>query len=133
MTTQMETKKTDSADMHAWLKDRVKKEQITKYMEGRNDFIDEDLIMRSLEKTKDPDPSWIREILQKSLSITMLEPHETAALINVADPELLAEMRESAYTIKKKVYERDVVILILGFELLLAAICILLYFFVPSY
>jgi UDP-N-acetylglucosamine--dolichyl-phosphate N-acetylglucosaminephosphotransferase len=35
--------------------------------------------------------------------------------------------------LKKKVYEKDVVLLILGFELLLAVSCILLYLFVPQY
>lgn len=35
--------------------------------------------------------------------------------------------------LKKKVYEKDVVLCILAFELLLAILCIVLYFFVPVY
>jgi len=34
---------------------------------------------------------------------------------------------------KKKVYEKDVVLFIFGFELILAVLCILLYIFVPQY
>lgn len=36
-------------------------------------------------------------------------------------------------TYKKKVYEKDVVLFILGFELILAVLCIILYLFVPIY
>lgn len=58
---------------------------------------------------RDPDPKWIREIIQKSLEIERLEPEETAALLNVKDEELLNEMKEAALEVKKKVYDNRVV------------------------
>ncbi|MBN1493084.1 MAG: [FeFe] hydrogenase H-cluster radical SAM maturase HydG [Candidatus Omnitrophica bacterium] len=95
--------------MDLWIKQRIKQEQIEKYMQNDRDFIDEDLIFKALKKNVKPDPVRIRDILQKSLTITMLDPDETAALINVTDPELLSEMRDVAYTIKKKVYDNRIV------------------------
>jgi 2-iminoacetate synthase len=98
-----------SKSMKLWLKERIKRDQVTKYMDGGHDFIDEAAIFKALEENKNPDRKRIRDIMQKSLTITMLEPAETAALINVTDPEVLAEMREVAYTIKKKVYDNRIV------------------------
>ncbi|MFC1808929.1 [FeFe] hydrogenase H-cluster radical SAM maturase HydG [Candidatus Omnitrophota bacterium] len=100
---------TELANIDVWLKERIKEPQIAKYMHGGDDFINEEAIFKALENNINPDPARIREILQKSLSITMLEPDETAALLNVTDPELLQEMREVAYTIKKKVYDNRIV------------------------
>ena len=39
-----------------------------------------------LTRQSNPDPKFIRDILQKSLSIKTLTPDETAALLQVKDP-----------------------------------------------
>lgn len=51
----------------------------------------------------------MRDILKKSLDIHLLSPEETAVLLNVKDPELLEEMRETALAVKKKVYDNRIV------------------------
>ena len=52
------------------------------------------------------DPQRVREILAKSLAIETLTPDETACLLHVEDPALLAEMRQAAAAVKTKVTMR---------------------------
>ncbi len=92
-----------------WIKNVIKEDEITRYMENGKDFIDDEEIWNNLEKNKDPEPQKIREILQKSLTIETLEPDETAALLNVKDEELWEEIYEVARKIKKKVYDNRIV------------------------
>ena len=73
------------------------------------DFIDEERIASLLEGTVDPDPQKIRDILAKSRSKERLEPEETAALLQVEDPELLAEMYQTAGEVKNAVYGNRIV------------------------
>lgn len=56
--------------MYVFVKERV---------ESRS-FIPEEKIFELLEKTKNPDPARVREIIQKSLDKNRLEPEETATL-----------------------------------------------------
>jgi len=92
-----------------WIKDRIKPEQIEKYMDHGRCFIDAAAIERALAANTQPDPVRVREILQKSLAIETLTPDETACLIHVQDPELLAEMRQVAAQVKTKVYDNRIV------------------------
>lgn len=92
-----------------WMAERIKPEEITKYMEGEYDFIPEAEIFQKLESNKKTDKARIREIIAKALEIKSLEPDETAALIHVEDPELLEEMKIAALKIKKKVYDNRIV------------------------
>lgn len=73
-------------------------------------FIPEGKIFELLEKTKNPDPKRVREILQKSLEKNRLDPEETATLLNVEDEELLAEMFEAARKLKEEVYGNRIVL-----------------------
>jgi len=73
-------------------------------------FIPEGRIFELLEKTKNPDPKRVREILQKSLEKNRLDPEETATLLNVEDEELLAEMFEAARKLKEEVYGNRIVL-----------------------
>ncbi len=99
-----------STSVKDWIADRIKEDQITRYLrEDGSDFIDEDRIMKELAGQKNPDPSYVREIIQKSLSIKTLSGEETAALLNVEDPQLISEMEEAAGKIKKKVYDNRIV------------------------
>lgn len=87
----------------------VKEEEYLKYMDNGKDFIDDEKILREIEKNKDPDPARIREIMAKSMDIQTLSPDETAALLNVESPSLWEEIYETAAAIKRKVYDNRVV------------------------
>ncbi|WP_353684473.1 [FeFe] hydrogenase H-cluster radical SAM maturase HydG [Thermodesulfovibrio sp. 3907-1M] len=93
----------------AWMDMVIKEDEVTRYMENGRDFINDEEIWEKLSKNQDPEPSRIREILKKSLSIQTLEPDETAALLNVKEPELWQEIFDTAAKIKKKVYDNRVV------------------------
>jgi 2-iminoacetate synthase len=86
-------------------------EQIEKYLPGGKHFIDEKLISSSLTAAAATanDPVRVREIIAKSKAIETLLPEETAVLIHVTDPELLAEMEHAALAIKKAVYDNRIV------------------------
>lgn len=92
-----------------WAAAVIKQDEIDKYLVGGKDFIDEGKIYEELEKQKNPDKQQVRDILQKSLDIKILTPTETALLLNVEDPELLQEMRETALQVKRKVYDNRIV------------------------
>ncbi|MBN1360871.1 MAG: [FeFe] hydrogenase H-cluster radical SAM maturase HydG [Sedimentisphaerales bacterium] len=98
-----------ASDCRAWVKDRIKPEQIEKYLDNGKCFIDPDAIERALTTNTNPEPQRVREILTKSLSVETLSPDETACLIHVQDPELLAEMRQTAAQVKTKVYDNRIV------------------------
>jgi len=83
--------------------------EIEKYKVNGKDFIDDEKLERLAAETSGKDPARIRAILQKSLSVETLAPEETAALLNVTDPELLQEMFDAAVKVKKKVYDNRVV------------------------
>jgi 2-iminoacetate synthase len=74
-----------------------------------NDFINDEEIFVLLEKGKNPDPAEIRNIIDKSLSKTRLEPIETAKLLQVEDPELLEEIFEAARKLKQEIYGNRIV------------------------
>ncbi len=98
-----------AGEFGGWIKDRIKPEQIEKYLDNGRDFIDEAAIERALAANVHPDPKRVREILAKSLAIETLTPDETACLLHVEDPELLAEMRQTAAAVKTKVYDNRIV------------------------
>jgi len=94
----------------SWIENVIKKEEYEEYLdEEGNDFIDDDLIWKQINSNKDPDPSEIRRIIQKSLRIETLAPEETAKLLNVKDPKLLKEMEEAAGEVKRRVYDNRIV------------------------
>lgn len=86
--------------------------EIDKYLPGGKHFIDEELILRTIAEAEaaPADPARIREIIAKSEeTCETLEIAETAALMQVKDPELFAEMRAAADRIKRKVYDNRIV------------------------
>ena len=85
--------------------------QIAKYLPGGRHFIDENAISSNLSTAAAAanDPARVHDILAKSRAIETLLPEETAALIHVTDPELLAEMERTALSIKKAVYDNRIV------------------------
>jgi len=93
----------------AWIKTRIKENEISRYLERGEDFVSEREIFEKLEAGRNPDPRRVKDILAKSLAVQTLEPEETAALIHVGDPELLAQMEETAFRVKRKVYDNRIV------------------------
>ncbi len=98
-----------AAEYGGWIKDRIKPEQIEKYLDNGRDFLDDVAIERALAANVNPDPKRVRDILAKSLAIETLTPDETACLLHVEDPELLAEMQRTAAAVKTKVYDNRIV------------------------
>lgn len=92
-----------------WAEQVIRPEEIGKYLIDGKDFINPEEIERQLEAAVNPEPQRIRDIIAKSLSITRLEPEETAALLNVTDPELLAEMGAAGGEVKRRVYDNRIV------------------------
>lgn len=72
-------------------------------------FIDEKKIHQFLKETK-PDKKRVRDIINKSLSKNRLKLEETAALLNVTDQDLLAEIFQGAKSLKEKVYGNRIVL-----------------------
>lgn len=92
-----------------WKEGIIKESEIEKYLVGGKDFIDNQQIFATLDRNSEPDLHFIRDILQKSLSITTLNPDETAALLQVKDPDLWLEINQTALEVKKKVYDNRIV------------------------
>lgn len=92
-----------------WAAQVIKQDEIDKYLINGKDFIDEAEIYVKLATNQNPDKQQIRDILQKSLSVTRLSPDETAALLNVKNEELWEEMYQTAYEVKRRVYDNRIV------------------------
>jgi 2-iminoacetate synthase len=92
-----------------WLRNRIKEDEIARYLNNGRDFIDDKAMRALLADTTPPDPVRVREILAKSFSVTALTPEETAVLLKVEDPDLRQEMEQTAFAIKKKVYDNRIV------------------------
>jgi 2-iminoacetate synthase len=73
-------------------------------------FIDADEIWSHLHNTAHPDVAWIRDIMAKSLAKERLTLKETAALINAASPEMIAEIKQGARELKRRVYGNRIVL-----------------------
>ena len=92
-----------------FMNETIKQDQIDRYLEDGNDFINDDEIWRKIEANKNPDKSRIRDIMAKSYDIQTLSPDETAALINLKDELLWEEIYDLAGKIKRKVYDNRIV------------------------
>ncbi|MBN2859821.1 MAG: [FeFe] hydrogenase H-cluster radical SAM maturase HydG [Sphaerochaetaceae bacterium] len=93
-----------------WVENRIRQDEIDRYKEtGEQDFIDDELIEGYLDEMSEPSAQYVRQIIAKSLRIETLSLRETAALLHVKDPLLIAEMEEAAIRIKKFVYDNRIV------------------------
>jgi len=99
--------KTISPD--SWVKSRIKKEQVEKYLNRGRHFIDQEVIDRALASKLKPSKSQIKDILDKSLAIETLELKEVALLLSVENKDSLVKMAEVAREVKKKVYDNRIV------------------------
>lgn len=78
-------------------------------VDGLTSFIDEAKIEELLGK-KGNDVVRVREIIAKSLAKNRLNPDEMAVLLNVDDPELVAEIKEGARELKRRIYGNRIVL-----------------------
>lgn len=93
-----------------WANSIIKPEEVEKYLDAQgDDFIDEEKIHRQLGEAMNPEPQRVRDILAKSRAMQTLLPEETATLLQVEDPQLLEEMRQTGLEIKLKAYDNRIV------------------------
>ncbi|MGM0443747.1 MAG: [FeFe] hydrogenase H-cluster radical SAM maturase HydG, partial [Fibrobacterota bacterium] len=93
-----------------WVDNVIIPDQIDRYTDDAGaDFINDEEIWRHIREQECPDPEYIRRIIAKSLRLETLLPEETAALINVRDSGLIAEMEAAAIKIKRTVYDNRIV------------------------
>ena len=78
--------------------------------EGLESFIPTEKIEELLQSEQNPSESQIREIIAKSLEKNRLAPEETAALLNVSNPELKKLIRDGAHELKKTIYGNRIVL-----------------------
>ncbi len=93
----------------AWIAQRIKQDQVDRYLDQGRDFIDDAAIWKKIEIAAEPDATTVRAILARSLAVQTLAPEELAILIRVKDPEMLREMEAVAFRIKKQVYDNRIV------------------------
>ncbi len=74
------------------------------------DFIDDAAIEATLARARNADPTWVREIIAKSLDKHPLAPEETAVLLGCEDRELQEEMFAAARKLKETVYGNRIVL-----------------------
>ena len=102
-------KKSTLLDTKHWVANRIKQQEIDKYLDGGKDFVDERAIYEAMAKKQNPDKRQIADILDKSLSIKTLSIDEVATLMSVSDPELWEQMISTGAEVKKKVYDNRIV------------------------
>ncbi|MDD3577446.1 MAG: [FeFe] hydrogenase H-cluster radical SAM maturase HydG, partial [Candidatus Cloacimonetes bacterium] len=78
--------------------------------EGVKSFIPNQEIERLLSEQQNAPASRIRDIIAKSLDKQRLNPDETAALINVKDPDLRQMIMDGAHELKERIYGNRIVL-----------------------
>ena len=92
-----------------WVGQRIKPEQIHKYMPMARDFVPQAEISAKLSDSKEPGLKEVKDILAKSLAIQTLTVDETATLLKVKASQAWELMQETALKVKKKVYDNRIV------------------------
>lgn len=92
-----------------WVKNQIKQDEIDRYMDKARDFINDDYIRKTLEANHNVEKQRIRDILSKAHEIQLMDDADVAALCNITDPDLRAEVFKAAEEIKKQVYDNRIV------------------------
>ncbi|MDP8216098.1 MAG: [FeFe] hydrogenase H-cluster radical SAM maturase HydG [Candidatus Kaelpia imicola] len=98
-----------SDDTKNWIDNRIKRDEVTKFLKNNKDFIDDELIEKKIVKNKNADKKLIKDIIAKSLEVKTLSLDETAYLLNVEDEDTWAMMEDAALKVKKRVYDNRIV------------------------
>jgi 2-iminoacetate synthase len=99
----------ERVDVQKWIKERVKRDEVERFLNKGKDFIDKGLIEKKISENKTADKRIIKDIIAKSLKIKTLSLDEAAYLLNVEDKELWVMMEEAALEVKKRVYDNRIV------------------------
>ncbi len=99
----------DLISTDSWVKERIKSDQVEKYLDNGKHFINQELINQALASKVKPSKEEIEDILDKSLAIETLELNEVATLLKVEDKELWVRMTQVAKEVKRKVYDNRIV------------------------
>lgn len=73
-------------------------------------FIDDSAIGQVLATAGKSDGQRVREVLAKAREMKGLEPEDVAALANISDPGLLAELFDTAKAVKEQIYGKRLVL-----------------------
>ena len=73
-------------------------------------FINEQEIWNTIEANKNPEPSRIKEVLQKASEMKGLNLEDVAILTCISDPKMLAELFETANKVKETIYGKRLVL-----------------------
>jgi 2-iminoacetate synthase len=68
------------------------------------DFINDQVIADILDKSCDPEPSHVKDIIAKARELKGLDPQEVAVLLQVQDPDLNSLICNTAHDIKNAIY-----------------------------
>lgn len=74
------------------------------------DFINEAKVWEALEQNKNPEPAQIKEVLAKAAEMKGLNLADVAILSAISDPEMLAELFNTANTVKETIYGKRLVL-----------------------
>ena len=74
------------------------------------DFINEQKVWETLENNQNPEPSRIREVLNKASEMKGLSLDEVAVLTCIQEPEMLNELFNMANKVKEKIYGNRLVL-----------------------
>ena len=74
------------------------------------DFINETKVWETLEQNKNPEPSQIKEVLDKASEMKGLNLADVAILTSINDPEMMAELFSTANTVKETIYGKRLVL-----------------------
>jgi len=74
------------------------------------DFINEQKVWEILEKCKNPEPQQIRDVLAKAAEMKGLDLEDVAILTSISDPEMLAELFNTANHVKETIYGKRLVL-----------------------
>jgi 2-iminoacetate synthase len=94
-----------------WVKAVIVRDEIDRYLDGGRDFIDDKRIDAIVSDPRgEPSLSEVRDILEKSKAIKSLDLEEAGTLMRVRNPDTWREMIDTAFEIKKKVYDNRIVV-----------------------
>jgi 2-iminoacetate synthase len=79
-------------------------------MTDYRDFIDDNVIFGILDQAKNPEPSRVREMIDKAYELKGLTPEEAAVLLQTEDKELIGEILRAAHKIKEDIYGNRLVL-----------------------
>ncbi len=101
--------KTYKGDVKDWIGERVKENEIDKFLDKGRDFIDDELIQSKIDNNNNADKKKVEDIISKSLNVETLSLDDVAYLLNVRDKEIWDMMEDAALKVKKKVYDNRIV------------------------